>query len=179
MGNGGELLEYLVTEIKDDREKVGFQRLYSILYSAWYSRLSAGQCCEREESKMKMKRGTALWLPAMLLVSANLFIQGCSEPLNITATPVRDVERIEVKEKALDVYCPRGICKFELKVNQKAELTINMFYDTEQPFTKIEGVSVTGESGNSMTMDGQHQFKMAVKPQKEPITVQVVDYYRS
>lgn len=125
-----------------------------------------------------MKRGVAMWLPAMLLVSANLFIQGCGEPLTITATPVRDVERIEVRENTLDVYCPRGICKFELKANQKTALTINMFYDTEQPFTKIEGVNVTGKSGTSMTMDGLHQFKMAVKPQSEPISVQVVDYYR-
>lgn len=113
-----------------------------------------------------------------MLLAGWLFLTGCSEALSVSVTPVKGVDHIEQQEKSLDVYCSSGICSFGLESNQKVTLSVNMFYGTEQPFTKIEGVSVTGESGGTLNMVGQHQFTLEIVPQNTPVSVQVVDYYR-
>ncbi|MDO6582385.1 spore gernimation protein [Photobacterium sp. 2_MG-2023] len=119
------------------------------------------------------------WAKCLIVLMLGwLFLMGCSEALSVSATPVKGVDRIEQQEQSLDVYCSSGICSFGLESNQKVTLSVNMFYGTEQPFTKIEGVSVTGESGGTLKMVGQHQFTIEIAPQNIPVSVQVVDYYR-
>lgn len=114
----------------------------------------------------------------IVLMPGWLFLTGCSEALSVTATPVKGVDRIQRQETSLDVYCSSGICSFELESNQKVTLSVSMFYGEEQPFTKIEGVSVTGESGGSLNIAGPYQFTLEIVPQNTPVAVQVVDYYR-
>ncbi|MEI8595678.1 spore gernimation protein [Photobacterium sp. Hal280] len=114
----------------------------------------------------------------ILLLPGWLVLSGCSEALSVSATPAKGVDRIQRQDTSLDVYCSSGICSFELESNQKVMLSVSMFYGEEQPFTKIEGVSVTGESGATLNMAGQYQFTLEIAPQNTPVTVQVVDYYR-
>ncbi|MDO6708747.1 spore gernimation protein [Photobacterium sp. 1_MG-2023] len=126
----------------------------------------------------KQTRFAATKVTGIFLLSVNLFTVGCSEPFAISAEPVKDVDQIDINDRVLNVYCPRGICQFELSTNQETDLVVNMFYGEEQPFTKIEGVSVTGAAGSSLSVESQSQFKMLIQPQKTPVRVQVIDYYR-
>ncbi|OPH51014.1 spore gernimation protein [Vibrio campbellii] len=72
------------------------------------------------------------------------------------------------------VYCPTGICRFQVSASQKTAVTIEMFYDKNKPFKKIEG----------LTYDNQNQyptsnaFTLPVESGNERISVQVIDYYR-
>ncbi|WP_299020052.1 spore gernimation protein [uncultured Photobacterium sp.] len=117
----------------------------------------------------------------ILLVGAVLMLlPGCGEEFQLTATPVKNVEKIVVSEPGqVDVYCPTGICQFELAANKEASVTVNMHYDISRRFSKIEGVSVAGELSSSVTMKGENSFSLDVPGNVEPSKVQVVDYYRN
>lgn len=116
------------------------------------------------------------WMATALAV---VLMAGCGEELKITATPIKNVDNIQYNEAQLDVYCPTGICQFDLAVNKDTALTVNMHYDSTRSFEKIEGVSVTGKAGSSAKMLDGNSFELGLEANDKPITVQVVDYYRN
>lgn len=120
-------------------------------------------------------------LKSVIIVGAVLLlVQGCNEDLQLSATPIKNVEKITIREKGeLDVYCPTGICQFELVADQEATVNINMHYDISRQFDKIEGVSVAGKLSSSVKMTGPSTFSMDVSGNGKPSKVQVVDYYRN
>lgn len=106
-------------------------------------------------------------------------LSGCGEKLQLVATPVKNVDDIQYQQDQLDVYCPTGICQFDLNTNQEADLTINMHYSQSRPFDKIEGVSVTGRTGSSTKVIDGNTFEMTLESNETPTRIQVVDYYRN
>ncbi|KMV30992.1 spore gernimation protein [Photobacterium swingsii] len=116
----------------------------------------------------------------MVLVSALGALTACSDEGQLVATPLNNVQKIEVvNDQALDVQCDTGICQFEVSTSSHDEITVNMFYDGQRAFEKIEGVSVTGPSGATVRIEGENQFTLILSGDDEPTKVQVIDYYRN
>ncbi|UTV26437.1 spore gernimation protein [Photobacterium atrarenae] len=108
-----------------------------------------------------------------------ILLFGCSEPLQVAVTPTRDVDHFQVIEQTqIEMYCPTGICKFELAASQEATITVKMHYTDARRFEKIEGVSVTGKQGATVTLVDENTFSLTLAGKDEPAKVQVVDYYR-
>ncbi|WP_440889867.1 spore gernimation protein [Vibrio sp. WZ-1] len=106
------------------------------------------------------------------LVTSLLFGCASSEVLLQAEKNVSDYKQLSPTR--YQVYCPTGICRFQVSVNQKTTVTIEMFYDKNKPFKKIEG----------LTFDNQNQyptsnsFTLPTEQDNEWISVQVIDYYR-
>jgi len=125
---------------------------------------------------MKMKQA----LMGSVAIFALIMVSGCSDQLELIATPVKNVNKILVTEQShVDVYCQTGICQFNLSSNQAATVIVNMHYDESRRFNKIEGVSVTGKLGSSVNMTGENTFSLDISGDIEPLKIQVVDYYRN
>ncbi|MGF1760628.1 spore gernimation protein [Photobacterium sagamiensis] len=108
-----------------------------------------------------------------------LALVGCSEEVQLAASPVNNVEEIKISAQAqIDVYCPTGICQFDLSSNEAITVTVTMHYDDAKMFRKIEGVSVTGKAGPTVKVLGANSFSMDLSGGNEPENIQVVDYYR-
>ncbi|MGF1723910.1 spore gernimation protein [Photobacterium nomapromontoriensis] len=106
-------------------------------------------------------------------------LSGCGEKAQLVTTPVKNVDAIEHQQDQLDVYCPTGICQFDLSANQDTDLTINMHYSQSRPFEKIEGVSVTGRTGSSAKVIDGNTFEITLDGNVKPARIQIVDYYRN
>ncbi|PSW14738.1 spore gernimation protein [Photobacterium sanctipauli] len=104
---------------------------------------------------------------------------GCNDVLDLTTTPVKNVEKMNVEASMVDVYCVTGICQFELAANQETQVTVNMHYSDTKVFEKIEGVSVTGETSSSVGMVDGNTFELTLAGSNKPALIQVVDYYRN
>ncbi|MGF1684686.1 spore gernimation protein [Photobacterium minamisatsumaniensis] len=122
-----------------------------------------------------MKQGMKAGIVFLLLA----FVTGCSEELQLTTTPIQNVEKIQVTANTLDVYCVTGICKFELSANMETQITVNMHYSDTKTFEKIEGVSVTGKMGSTVKVVDENTFEMALAGSDAISKIQVVDYYRN
>ena len=108
-----------------------------------------------------------------------LALGGCSEDVQLAASPVNNVEKIKITAQTqVDAYCPTGICQFDLSSNEAITVTVTMHYDDAKMFRKIEGVSVTGKAGPTVKVLGDNRFSMALSGGNEPVKIQVVDYYR-
>ena len=93
----------------------------------------------------------------------------------ITATPVRDVDAIQIKSATeIDVFCQRGIGRFTLASTAPATVTIRMHYDDSKTFTKIEGVDAAGNA----LVTGPNTFTITLPGLGAATEVQVIDYYR-
>ncbi|UXH99951.1 spore gernimation protein [Photobacterium sp. TY1-4] len=126
---------------------------------------------------MKGKAGIGLAMFGFAMVST--LLSGCSEPLEVTVTPTRDVDHFQVTAQTnIDMYCPTGICKFELAASQKTAITVNMHYTDARSFDKIEGVNVTGRQGATVAMVDDNTFSLTLAGENETTKIQVVDYYR-
>ena len=106
-------------------------------------------------------------------------LTGCGEKLEITAQPLKNVDAVKYQNEQLDVYCPTGICQFELSTNKDVILMVNMYYSESKPFDKIEGVSVTGRGGESIEMGDRNNFRIVLDSDNPPSKIQIVDYYRN
>ncbi|MCE7730393.1 spore gernimation protein [Vibrio campbellii] len=99
---------------------------------------------------------------------------GCANT-EVSLQPTKNVaEYKQLSPTQYHVYCPTGICRFQVSASQKTAVTIEMFYDKNKPFKKIEG----------LTYDNQNQyptsnaFTLPLQQDSEWISVQVIDYYR-
>ncbi|MCW8331998.1 spore gernimation protein [Photobacterium sp. SDRW27] len=125
---------------------------------------------------MRMKR----ILVGSMAFFALIVLSGCGEPLELTVTPIKNVDKVMVTEQSqVDVYCQTGICQFNLASNQATSVTVNMHYNDTRSFNKIEGVSITGKLGSSVNMADENTFSLDVSSDSEPLKIQVVDYYRN
>ena len=118
-------------------------------------------------------------LIAGLAFAVMLSVGGCTKDVQLAASPVNNVEKINIAEQTqIDVYCPTGICQFDLSSNEVVTVTVTMHYDDARMFRKIEGVSVTGKAGPTVKVLGVNSFSMELSGGNEPAKIQVVDYYR-
>lgn len=132
-------------------------------------------CIMSKNQEMKVKRAFIVGIAVPVLIMA-----GCGEELQLTATPIKNVDKIQVAELShVDVYCQTGICQFNLVANQETNVTVNMHYDDSRSFNKIEGVSVTGKLGSPVNMTDENTFSLDISGDIEPLKIQVVDYYRN
>lgn len=128
-----------------------------------------------KNQEMKVKRAFLVGTTVSVLM-----MSGCGEELQLTATPIKNVDKIHVTElNNIEVYCQTGICQFNLAANQETNVTVNMHYDDSRSFEKIEGVSVTGKLGSSVQMADENSFTLDISGEAEPSKVLVVDYYRN
>ncbi|MGR5156249.1 spore gernimation protein [Vibrio owensii] len=99
---------------------------------------------------------------------------GCANTEGSLQAEKNVAEYKQLSPTQYQVYCPTGICRFQVSANQKTAVSIEMFYAENKPFKKIEG----------LTYDNQNQyptsnvFTLPVKSDNERISVQVIDYYR-
>ncbi|PSW06347.1 spore gernimation protein [Photobacterium lipolyticum] len=108
-----------------------------------------------------------------------LALGGCSEDVQLAASPVKNVEKVNITAQTqIDVYCPTGICQFDISSNEAITVTVTMHYDDAKMFRKIEGVSVTGKAGPTAKVLGANRFSMDLSGDNKPAKIQVVDYYR-
>lgn len=116
-----------------------------------------------------------------MVIVALLIGAGCSDSLELTVTPVKNVDKIQVaaQQDQVDVYCQTGICQFNLASNQDSYVTVNMHYDDSRSFNKIEGVSITGKLGSSVNMTDENTFSLELVGDGEPLKILVIDYYRN
>ncbi|MDX1304526.1 spore gernimation protein [Photobacterium sp.] len=110
---------------------------------------------------------------------AMLALGGCSEDVQVTVSPVNNVEKMNISDQTqIDVYCPTGICQFDISSNEAITVTVTMHYDNAKMFRKIEGVSVTGKAGPTAKVLSANSFSMGLSGDNESAKIQVVDYYR-
>ncbi|WP_187695555.1 MULTISPECIES: spore gernimation protein [Photobacterium] len=115
----------------------------------------------------------------LVAVTTALLLTGCGEA-KITGTPLKNVDSIAVTSaEDIDVFCPTGICTFELTASKPTTATITMHYDYTKLFTKIEGVDVIGEGGKNAKVIDDDQFKVDISDANKPVKIQVIDYYRN
>jgi hypothetical protein len=115
-----------------------------------------------------------------VVVASLLMLSGCGDELQLTSTQVRNVDKIAVAsdQTTLDVYCPTGICIFDLSSNIETSIVVTMHYNDDKMFSKIEGVSVTGKMGSTVKVLGENSFSMDLAANNDISKIQVVDYYR-
>jgi hypothetical protein len=115
-----------------------------------------------------------------VVVASLLMLSGCGDALQLTATQVKNVDKMAVAsdQTTLDVYCPTGICTFDLSSNIETNVVVTMHYNDEKTFNKIEGVSVTGKMGATVKVLGENRFSMDLAANNDISKIQVVDFYR-
>lgn len=114
-----------------------------------------------------------------IAVAATMLLVGCGN-VTITATPVKNVDTVSVTSPDdIDVFCPTGICTFELTASEPTKATVTMHYDYSKLYTKIEGLSVIGEGAKNAKVVDEDQFTVELTKKNIPVKIQVVDYYRN
>ena len=115
----------------------------------------------------------------VVIIGLGILLAGCGSEAKLTVKPIKSVEKIvQFGAEKTDIYCPTGICQFSMSSNTSSKVTVNMFYSADKPFTKIEGVSVTGEQKSPVKMLSTHSFSLDLSSKSHDLSVQVVDYYR-
>ena len=114
------------------------------------------------------------------LLIAILTLTACSEEKKLSATNEKNVEKVIISEDktTLDIYCPTGICRFNLSSNVETTLTINMHYNDNKRFTKIEGVSINGNINSNSKIMNESSFTMHLEANSHLSNILVIDYYR-
>ena len=106
------------------------------------------------------------------LLTSLLF--GCASSQVLLHAEKNVSEYKQLSPTQFQVYCPTGICRFQVSADEKTAVSIEMFYAEGKPFKKIEG----------LTYDNQNQyptsntFTLPVESGNERLSVQVIDYYR-
>ncbi|PSU50191.1 spore gernimation protein [Photobacterium frigidiphilum] len=115
-----------------------------------------------------------------VIVASLLMLSGCGDELQLTAAQVKNVDKMSVAsdQTTLDVYCPTGICIFDLSSNIETNVVVTMHYNDDKIFSKIEGVSVTGRMGSTVKVLGENSFSMDLAADNDVSKIQVVDFYR-
>ncbi|MCG3863382.1 MULTISPECIES: lipoprotein [unclassified Photobacterium] len=115
----------------------------------------------------------------LVAVTTALLLTGCGEA-KITGTPIKNVDSIAVTSaEDIDVFCPTGICTFELTASKPVTATVTMHYDYTKLYTKIEGVDVIGEGAKNAKVVDDDQFTVDISSADKPVKIQVIDYYRN
>lgn len=115
----------------------------------------------------------------LVVFSTVLFLTGCGDA-TVTGNAVKDVENITAgTSENINVYCPTGICTFELTASKATTVTVTMHYDNAKSFEKIEGVNVIGEGADNAKVQGSHQVTVDITKANTPVSIQVIDYYRN
>ena len=100
----------------------------------------------------------------------------CNKP-NVMTSTIRGVDSIFTEQRYLDVYCPSGICQFSVQYDPPTQVHVSMYYETNEPFTKIEGAQpLKGRA--AITIVNSSQFTVRLNNPK-PLQIQVVDYFRN
>ncbi|SMY31784.1 hypothetical protein PMAL9190_00195 [Photobacterium malacitanum] len=115
-----------------------------------------------------------------LVVAATMLLSGCSGEATVTATPVKNVDTVSVTSpEDIDVFCPTGICTFELSTSAPTKVTVTMHYDYSKLYTKIEGVSVVGKGAKDAKVVDEDQFTVELTKKNTPVKIEVIDFYRN
>ncbi|CAA0100751.1 Uncharacterised protein [BD1-7 clade bacterium] len=87
-------------------------------------------------------------------------------------------------DNSYNVFCPTGICRFQLKNNGSADIKFHFYYSAGQPFRALEGIYLNSLAGDqdvseSMTvLDNTTSVQLNLNAGEHHVEIQAVDYHR-